>query len=242
MASVAQIGGFTHADNEINLVSVSYRTRYSPRNKKLTKTVTMSLFGQLLGATTTAINDRANTVYNAYQQDYKDFRYTVGGILCHQLLNSADCVSGVKVLAHSFPRGDGSELCTERSFSATLQATYDTAETDLVAWTESIETIGTGGAKFFVVDTAFGPIAIYTSIASAQYYVQTGQAVGYKNYPEPPGPCNPAGEFQDRRRITRIGGRNMGNDQLRFFTRKWSYFMGRDISQFGSADFVPISQ
>ncbi len=241
MSAIAKLGNFQFQDDEINLVKVDYSTRYSGRNKKLYKVVTMQCYGELIHNGADEINAAANDVYNALQTDGLDFTYTVNGFLVHQLLNSGDCVTGTKVLNHSFPQGGPEQFATTRSVAFTLQATYDTPEDDLVSWTEEIEIIGTGGPKFFVVDTAFGPIAIYTSIATAQYYSQVGEAVGYLHYPDPPGPCDPAGEFQDRRRIGRKGGRNLGNG-LRFFTRKWSYFMGRSVIDFGPADFVPISQ
>jgi len=241
MSSVTTYGSYVHTDNEVNLVTFSTQTRYSPRNKRLSQTKTLSLWGELIYSSTASIISKINEVEQAYSQDYLDFRYTVGGSEAHTLLNSSNCISGVKVLQRSFPKGDPSQLATTRSFSVTLQATYDVSEVDLVSWTESIRTIGTGGPKFFVVETIAGPIAIYVTLNSAQYYSQQGMAVGYSNYISPPGPVNTAGEFQDRRVIDYISGRNMGQ-ALRFFTTKWSYYMGRDIGQYGTVDYRPISQ
>ncbi len=241
MASVTSWGGYVHPDNEVNLVTMNVQTRFSPRNKRLSQTKTVSLYGEIQTSTVTAFMARITALENAYSIDGQDFRYTIDGVVTHTLLNSSNCISGVGVVNRSFPRGDGAEFATKRTFSITLQATYDTSETDLVSWTESIETIGTGGPKFLVVETIGGPVAVYTTLNSAQYYHQTGVAVGYVNYPNPPGPVNVPGEFLDRRRITHISGRNMGS-QLRFFTTKWSYFMGRDIGQFGNVDYFPTSQ
>ena len=66
MASVAAYGGLTHADNEVNLVMVDYRTRYSPRNRSLTQTRTMHISGELIYPSTSSIVQYANSVFNAY--------------------------------------------------------------------------------------------------------------------------------------------------------------------------------
>lgn len=242
MASVATYGGYPHPDNEVNLVSLDVQTIYSPRNKRLAQRKTVSLYGEIQDTSLSAILTRIQAIENAYSQDNLDFRYTVNGSLSHSLLNNGQCLSGVKVLRRpSFPQGDATELVNKRTFAIVLQATYDAAETDLVSWTESIETIGTGGPKFQIVETEFLPVAVYSTINSAQYYHQIGTAIGYSGYPNPPGPVNPDGEFLDRRRITRVSGRNMGN-QIRHFTTRWSYFMVRDVGTFGQVDFFPTSQ
>ena len=242
MASLATYGSFSHEPNEANLVSMSSQVRFGPRNKTLSQTKTVSLFGEIQASSVTAIISRINEIETAYSTNRLDFRYTVDGSLAHSLLNGGSS-SGVTVTSRSFPRGDGAELATKRSFAITLQATYDVAgaDSELVSWTESIETIGTGGPKFEIVDTVNGPVAVYIAVRSIQSYHQTGMAVGYTTYPDPPGPVNPAGEMLDRRRISRISGRNMGN-QIRFFTTKWSYFMIRDVGAFGEVDYFPTSQ
>lgn len=231
-----------HPDNEVNLVTVAVQTRFSPRNQKLSQTKTISLFGEIQASSVSAIITRINELETAYSQDNLDFRYTVNGSLAHSLLNDSTNVSGTSVASRSFPRGDGAELATKRSFSIVIQATYDVPSgTDLVSWTESIETIGTGGPKFQLIETVYAPVALYTTINSAQFYQQTGMAVGYSSYPAPPGPVNEAGEYLDRRRITRVSGRNMGS-QIRYFTTRWSYFMVRDVGTFGQFDPFPTSR
>lgn len=247
MASVMTYGGYTGQDNETNLVQFQIATRFSPRNKRLSQTRSATIYGELIDSTnggTSAIVTRANALINAFKDDNKDFRYTVGGVLAHSLLNSSDNLSGVRVLNTSFPHGDPAQLATTRSYTVTLQATYDVAETDLVSWSETIEVIGNGGPKFFVVDTVFGPRAIFTCPTSAVYYLQRGQAVGYSAYPTPASPIsNPATPslFNDQVRIGRISARNMGQ-QLRFYSISWNYKMARDVNAFGGVDPTPTSQ
>lgn len=222
MASVAQYGGHTHPDNECNLVRVDYRNLLSPRGKRLNAVVTFYLYGEIQD-TGTALFNKITALGNAYRQDYGNFTYSIDGVITHQLLsNTADCISGVRVLNISLPRGDGAELTVKRAYSITLQATYDIAESELVSWQEAIHYIGNTGPRYEIVETFYGPIAVLTAVSTAQRIIQTGKAVGYTNYVLPPGPLLPQWEHQDQRRVSLIGGVNVGQ-QSRFYTTTWSY-------------------
>ena len=241
MASVASYRGYTSADSEINLVSYSMGKSYSPRGKKLTETRRVRLHGELIYSTPELIMAAATNVVNAFSQNGGDFRYTVGGTIAHSLLNSSDCQSGVRVVNTSFPNGDPAQLATTRTFTVDLEATYDSCDDELVSWTETVEVVGTGGPYFVCMESVIGPRLYYMAPSTAQYFTQSGRAVGYRNYPDTPGPVNPAGEFGFRRRITETGGRQTGNG-LRFFTKGWTYHMVRDPAAFGFGDFHPTSR
>jgi len=233
VASVAVYGGYTHTDNEVNLVSVQRRKNFSPRHKALTETRTVNLRGELIYSTSQSIITTATNVMNAYSQDYRDFTYTVGGVVVEQLRNTGDCLSGVQVVNKTFPAGGPEQFATTRTFGVTLQATYDTCEDDTVSWRESIEVTGTGGPLWVVVQgvagvqTLGGPFAYFLAPATAQYYHQYGEAVGFTNYPVPPPPINSAWEFGFRRRITNTSGVNQGK-QIKFYKTSWSYYMATD--------------
>lgn len=233
-------GGFVHPDNEISLATLSYQTRYSPRNKKLNTRVTMALSGELIYDTQAQIISKAAELLNAYKDDFKDARLSVDGTVAHALLNTGDCVSGVRVVHRSFPKDDPAELATTRTYTIGLQATYDTVEDDVVSWRDAIELIGTGGPSFYILDTVIGPFAIYLTNRTVQYTHRTGEAVGYLNYPEPPGPIGGL-EFGTQRRVSRVSGQNLGNG-VRYFTRRWSYYTANDPNTFGSLDPIPISK
>ena len=249
MAAVATLGGHTLEDDEVTLVSVSKRPHYSPRNRRLSRTITMHVVGEILGTTSDAIITKIAAIENALREDNRDFRLTINGTLAHQLINSGDCISGIRVIAADFPRGEPDELATVRTFSFALEATYDAVNDDLVSWHESIEKVGTGGPRFFIVETAdYSPFAAITTLRSVVSFHQTGEAVGYANYPAPPTPVisvpsggTIVGELEPVRKITHISGQQMGN-ALRFFTTRWSYTMFNDPSSFGAVDFLPTSK
>lgn len=224
MSSLAVYRGYAHTADEINLVNVSYVKRYSPRNRALTETRTMQIQGELIYSGTASIVSKANDVINAYSQDYGDFSYTVGGVLAHSLTNSAGCTSGVKVIGKQFPSGGPEQLATTRTFGATLQATYDVSEDNIVSWRESVQTTGTGGPLFVITDSLIGPIVDTLAPYTALYYRQSGTAVGFDSYPNPPGPLDANWEFGHRRSITKTTGVQQGTG-IRYYTTSWVYYM-----------------
>ena len=241
MASVASYGGYTFQDNELNLVTLTVQKQYSPRRRKIQDIKTAHCEGQILASDMATFTSRLNEIENALKNDYGNFTYTIGGTTGHSLLNDSSCVSGTKIIARNFPKGDGAEFATRRTFSFTIQGTYDSVEDDLFSWQETVEVIGTGGPKFVILETVDRPYAMYVSNASVQYFQQTGTAVGYANYPAFPGPNGAGLEFLDRRRETRSSGRQVGNG-IRFFPIRWSYMMCRDPQNFGDVTSIPASK
>lgn len=224
MASVATYRGYTHADNEVNLVSVNYRTVYSPRRRKLAEIRTMRLQGELVYSDTTTIVQKAAAVIAAYSQDYGDFTYTVNDVPAHTLTNSAGCISGVKVISKDFPSGGPEQLATTRTFGVTLQATYDVSEDNIVSWRESVQVQGTGGPLFTVTNTLIGPVVDALAPYTALFYRQSGTAVGFKDYPVPPGPLDSNWELGHLRTITNTTGVQQGTG-IRYYTTSWVYHM-----------------
>ncbi len=185
----------------------------------------MRLQGELIDTSTANIVQRANDVISAYGADYGDFSYTVGGVLAHSLTNSANCISGVKVINKQFPSGGPEQLATTRTFGATLQATYDVSEDNIVSWQESVSVQGNGGPLVVLVHTILYGIAYdVLSPNTAIYYTQSGMATGFNDYPVPPGPIAPVGELGYLRRITKTSGTQQGTG-IKYFTTRWSYQM-----------------
>ncbi len=222
MASIATYGSFVHADNEVNLVSASYQTNYSPRRRKLTQTHTLQLSGELIYDGPAEIVPKTIAMFNAYDQDGQDFTYTVGGVVAHRLPNGSS-LSGVKVINKRFPIGTPDQLATTRTFGVTLQATYDVCEDNIVQWTENLEVVGTGGPVKTVVNTIFGPFQVYYAPSSAVMTRQYGSAIGFNNYPTKPPPIgNADAEFLDRRVERLTSGIQQGTG-IKFYRIDWSY-------------------
>lgn len=244
MASVATYGGYSFEDNEVNLVTVNEIKKYSERNRKLQRIISMQCFGEIQGTASAQISRMAD-IENALKNDGRDFRYYVGGLLAHSMTNSGDCASGVRVVQKSFPRGDGAEFANRRSFSFTVQAIYDALSgDDLVSWQETVEVIGNGGPDFYILRSEYVPVAITTSPFTEVRIRQSGMAVGYNSYPVPPGyvggtgPAGTVTEYGPARRITRTTPQQMGNG-LRFWPIRWYYQGVHDPATFGDISFNP---
>lgn len=238
MASQASYGSLTFDENEVNLVRLQQSTRLGPRGKRLEVVKLIHGEGEFQSSTLSTIISKIQAFENAFKNDYGDFRYTVNGSLAHSLLNG-DSTSGVRVVNYSFPKGDGAELAVKRTFTFTLQASYDAQESDLVSFQESIEQQGDGGPISFLMNTVVGPALMFVTNRSAITFVQQGTAVGYRDYPPP---AAPVGNVQQgfRSSIMRIGGRQVGNG-FRFFTVRWRYILLHDPA-FGVFDPRPTVQ
>ena len=231
MGSIATFGAWTSQESEVNLVNYSTTKNYARTGKRLTETKRISIHGELNYDTTDALITAADNIIAAFSNNYQDFTYSVGGRVAHSLVNNSECISGVRVVRTSFPKGDPAELATTRTFTVELEAVYDACDDDIVESGEQLELVGTGGPILRVVNTFYGPYLQLVSLFSPQYMTQSGWAVGYRDYPNRGPVAYPEGEFYDRRRITEIKGRQMGNG-YRFFTKKWTYYMVANVPGF----------
>lgn len=216
-------GAYQHPNAEVNLAKMSIAYRMSPRGRRMERVDTMHLFGQFCEDSTAEVMARIDELINAYSFDYNDAGLYLddGTATRHKLVNT-DSISGVRVLHRSWD-GSPEELATTRTFDIVLQATYPDNETQLLEWNETVETVGTGGPRFDVVDTYFGPYAQLVAQSTAQRIVQSGSAVGYTAYVDFPAPLYPANEHLDRRTLTRGSGKQRGLIATHFPCR-WNYF------------------
>lgn len=223
--TIAIYGGHTHLPGEVNLARMDYRQVPSPRGKRLAEVVTAYLGGELQGEGA-VLHQACQTLIDAYSEDYRNFRLTTDAgvtINRHELINDrADNLSGVRVIHRSWAKGDAAELATKRTYSITLQAMYDRAESDLVHWQERLIYLGNTGPAFSYVPTFFGPRFYQTAAKTPQIILQSGIAVGWSGYVLPPGSLFGTNEHPNQREVELISGRNLGQ-AVRYFTTKWTY-------------------
>jgi hypothetical protein len=247
MGSICRWGAYSFDENVVNLVNFSRIARYSERNKRMQYVVSAQCFGEFQGTLAEQLADMA-ALENALNQDGQSFYYSVNDSIVHSILNTADCVSGTRIVQKGFPKGDGTEFANRRSFSFTVQAVFDASSgDDLISWQESVEMIGNGGPDFFILRTSSNPVAIITSPATEVRVRQTGLAVGYSTYPIPPGyvggtaPGGTVTEYGPSRRIIRSTPKQLGNG-FRFYPIRW-YFQGvHDPLTFGVVNFLPTNR
>jgi hypothetical protein len=136
---------------------------------------------------------------------------------------SASTIGGVRVLSLEFPRGDGAEYSTFRTYRVVLEAEYTDASSNLLEYHEALSFDGTGGPRRVFLDVLEGlPQEQIGTQATTSRATQSGRAVGLAGYPIPPSPIWPAAELPDRRRLTLRTPERSGGQLLRY-TVDWHY-------------------
>lgn len=228
-------GSYTHPAGEVNLTRMNVRHRLSPRGRRLSTIYTMYLQGEICAGSQSTISQRIDELIAAYSVDYQDAALldNSGNPTRHGLTNDDPfCISGVRVLERSWPKGGPAEYATARTFSVTLEAEYADVESPLVAWQETLRFIGDCGPRFDVIETWGGPYPYISTLSTAQRIVQSGVAVGFNAHVDPPGSLFPDIEHRDRRDIELDGGKNQGRLNCYFQTR-WTYYHTSGVARAG---------
>lgn len=217
-------GAYDHPNNEVNLAKMSISYKLSPRGRRMERVERMHLHGQFCEDTTAEVMTRIDELINAYQLDYQDGGlYLDDGTPTRHVIQNGESISGSKVIHRSWDGGPD-ELATTRTFDIVLETIYPDDESGLVSWEESVETIGNGGPSFNIINTYFGPRAQQTALVTAQRVIQSGVAVGYIAYVEPPAPLYPAYLHNERVRFRRGSGQMRGQIATHYPTA-WTYQM-----------------
>lgn len=191
-------------------VTMNIETLTNQRGVPYAQMVQMSVSGYLAGADTTAVNSACTTLQSALQSPYRDLVvYTDAGVATHLALYNVGSTTGVIVSGPRFPVGRGAELVTMRKFEFSARAEYPltSGATVIQSFRESVSVTGTGGPRFIYKPALVGPPQ--KQVVQAQTVVratQSGQAVGYLDYPTPPTPLWPQSEHEEQRQISRTGG------------------------------------
>src|SRR5690606_32239803 len=84
--------------------------------------------------------------------------FTDSGQPTSHVISSVGTLGGIRVTQMpSYPRGDGGEYTTFRTFEIQLEADYPNLQAELVAFEEQISVTGTGGPRFTILETLTGP-------------------------------------------------------------------------------------
>lgn len=225
---IFKYGKFAHADNEVEL-TIHKRPVYSARGFRRGTRELWHVDGILHAADRAELTSKIDALLAAYREDGRDAGLFLedGSSTTSHLLDSSKALGGVKVLrGPDFPEGSGAEYSTFRTYSITLEATFPSLSLDLLSFRETIRFAGTGGPRYVFVETLNGlPRRQQAARFTTQQVVQSGTAVGYLTWPQPPSPIWPVAELQDRRRVARLAPRGNpgGKGGLSEFPVSWQY-------------------
>lgn len=235
-------GDHQHPDNEVDTVVMSRRRLVSPRGFMEKEIRTLVIGGELQASTQDAITALVEELEAAYLWDGRDaaLYQDDDDITPHKLLSSdPDNLTGTLVKSLEYPRTDGGEYATARTFRITLEATFDMSEKEVLEFRETLRFIGDCGPRWQAVETAYyAPYRQTISTNSVQRIYQQGYARGLSGYPAIglsmywPEPIWPSLEHRHLREQTMIGPDATRKYHLNFGVR-WRYVYSASSPQSG---------
>lgn len=217
-------GSYTHDQNECAVV-ISKRAVFSPRGDRQSVRETWHVMGIKQAASQGALTAALAALRAAYSRNGFDVGlYLDDGVtLTDHAMASSATLGGVRVLELDFPRGDGAEYSTFRTYRLVLEADFPDSGGLLLEFDEALHFEGTGGPRRVFLDVLEGlPQEQIGTQASTYRATQTGRAVGHGAYPFAPAPIWPAAELADRRRVTLRTPQRYAGQAARFAV-EWTY-------------------
>lgn len=207
-----QYGSYVHPDNECSLAISRQGIFERGICTKIKETWTIDGIINITGSQTIAdITTRIYEIENAYLVNGLDV--SLGGTAHY--LQSSRCLGGTRVVnPPQFPKGDGTEYATVRTFSITIEGDIllPAGLTGLTEWKETLEFSG-GGARWVIIETRRGAGERQQVSEQVPYRVrQSGSAIGITAWPTVPAPLFPAAEHVERRVLVRMTPERVGND------------------------------
>lgn len=236
MTAFYRYGSYDFEAGECDLVRVNVTNRMSPRGNRVIREVTHFIRALVCKDTQADLSAEIEAIQLAFSNDFQNAGLWLDSSTpSKHLLDNDDVfnISGTRVLQRSFPEGGGDEYNTARTFSATIQALYDDADSHLLEWQESLEFTGTTGPTFEWRPGWFAPYREQTSEQSIQYIIQRGSALGYGAYVIEPPPLFPAYEHVERRNVKYGTPAFMGR-QFRNFPTEWVYYFSSNTPLSGT--------
>jgi hypothetical protein len=217
-------------DNEVDVTYLSHQRMYSPRNMMTYIRSTLTVQGHFCE---TGGQAAIRTRILAMEDHFKNEWRTVG--LYHDdhsrsahVLDFDSSLNGIRLLTLDYPKEEGGEYATGRSYRMVFQAdyaTWSTLESQVYSWDETIRMVGAGGPAWEYIPQFVGPPVWHLiAMQTPQRFIQSGQSVGVTGYIQPPSPLWPDYEHGDRRIVDRETCQKYGRNTSLFYPTKWTYF------------------
>ena len=224
-------GTYTHALGEPALM-IDRQTLFTEADTPWAEKVRWQIQGMLTnqGGTEATLDAKVAALEAAYASDYQDVALLLssGAAAAGHSIANVDTLGGIRIVKRpSYPKGDGVEGVTVRTFSVVLEAELPIAsETALLSWSETIRFTG-GGAKYGHLEPLTGkPIKQLLKRNTLYQVTQQGRAVGLYAYPVIPSAFWPADQL-DMRDVEygspKRKGYGSGADTYVEFPVSWTY-------------------
>lgn len=231
-----KLGSHQFADNTVTISNLRKRRKRNRRGGVDRVIETMNLEGVLIASSQSALKT-AILDFEAAMQDGRDVAlFHDDNAKSAHFLNNSSSISGVRLVAFDYPKNDGSEYATQRSFTITLEAEYPGNNDGLISFEESLVFLGTGGPKRILIETLTGIQEQITKRRTIQRIIQAGSAMGRNAFPKFPNPLFPRDEAEDRRSIRHAGPTFDGNQYTNYGVN-WVYHYETARAVFGNPNF-----
>ncbi|HTI51188.1 MAG TPA: hypothetical protein VL475_09560, partial [Planctomycetaceae bacterium] len=178
---ILKYGSYAHDQNECAVV-IAKRAIFSPRGDRQFVRETWHVTGIKHAASQSALTAALADLRIAYSINGLDVGLYLddGATLTDHALPSGATLGGVRVTSLDFPRGDGAEYSTFRTFHLTLEADFPDAAGSLLDYAESLNFEGTGGPRRVFLDVLEGlPQEQIGTQCTTYRATQQGRAVGF---------------------------------------------------------------
>ncbi len=231
-------GSYQHPANEANLRLFKVVPLYSRRGFRWGYRNIMQIEGEILETTQSGFQTRINGLVEAYADNGNDFGfYDADGNLTNHSITSAASLTGTKVIARDWPKSDGAEWATKRTFRVTVQADFEDIEPlqDIKWWHETVRYSGNTGARKRFVNVDIGaPQKQTIGLRTTQTIIQQGQAIGQTTWPNLPDPIltesDTVIERLDQRHVVHQSPRRERNG-FYDYPVQWRYVFESTVSQ-----------
>lgn len=218
-------GSYDHTDNEVNLVSMTKETTYSPRGASMSKVIRMVAVGHICDSNSTSLLQKIEDIYDAYLRNDASSAGLVG---TPHFIYAKDTMDGIRVVSVDFPEGAPGELATGRTYRIVLEANIRAIQDQIVWFTQTMTHIGSGGVAMVIIPRPTGPpMPVWYNASTPMKVIQHGQAIGMEAWPTLPAPFWGSYEILPERRIAYTSPRRInrtGKSYRNFeFPMSWSY-------------------
>lgn len=217
--------GYQHDAGEVDVTYIQQQRIFSPRNRYAFIRKTLTVQGHLCVTGQADIKAAIDRLEDAYKGEW----HTVGlyhddGTPSAHVLDFNSSLNGIRLLTLDYPKEDGGEYATGRSYRAVFQADYLSDENEVFSWEETIQVIGTGGPDWEFIPQFIGPPLLQINcMQTPQIILQSGESVGLTGYIQPPAPYWPTFEHTNRRSIVRGTCQKKGRLQSLLWPTQWTY-------------------
>lgn len=224
--AILKWGSFSFVQDDPQ-VQISVRQKYNARKIVELTTVVWDLNG--VAVTNAGLGLNCMTTVASYaaalQNNDRDLVLYAndGTTVLHSLLTGSS-LGGTRVTAGvEYPKGEGSEIATVRTWHATIEADYPNTGNNILDWQDKIEYEGSGGPRYVFIPTLNGTPQQQTVYQQTTYKArQQGRSVGFASYVPPAPPMFPNAVLPERTRIA-YSTPQKANRSSHTYVVEWAY-------------------